>query len=288
MRLEGTVAVVTGGGSGIGRAIARRLAADGAHVVVAGRRRDRLDETVRLIGPLARAIACDVADVTQVRALMDAVGGIDVLVNDAARNRPEEPVPETVAELPEDWWATTLDVNLTGAFLCCKYALPSMLASGGGAIVNVASTSGIAGNTNQGAYVASKHGLVGLTRSIALDYAGEEAGRHPRRALRAARGGGGARRLPRLGRGLVHHRRGDPDRRRHGGASRLTAGARAAARDAFSIGPRAVALASDDGRAVCITERETAARATARREPCGGLPWRRRPTSSPPRPRSAP
>jgi NAD(P)-dependent dehydrogenase (short-subunit alcohol dehydrogenase family) len=176
-RLAGRRALVTGGGSGIGRAIALRLAADGAAVVVAGQRRERLDETVALVaaaGGRAHAIACDVARADQVRLLVDgavaALGGLDVLVNDAAKNRPATPVPETVAELPESWWAETLDVNLTGAFLCCKYALPHLVASGRGAIVNVASTSGVAGNTNQGAYVASKHGLVGLTRSLALDY----------------------------------------------------------------------------------------------------------------------
>src|SRR5262249_50786048 len=72
--------------------------------------------------------------------------------------------------LPDEWWAATLDVNLTGAFLCCKHAMPHLVESGRGAIVNMASTSGIAGTTNQTAYVASKHGLVGLTRAIALDY----------------------------------------------------------------------------------------------------------------------
>lgn len=179
MRLRDKVALVTGGGSGIGRAIALRFASEGATVVVAGRRPEPLDETVALIGAAGgrgAAHRCDVADVTQVRGLVESIvaqqGRLDVLVNDAARSRPATPVPETVADLSEDWWHATLDVNLTGCFLCCKYALPAMLAVGGGCIINVASTSGIAGNTNQGAYVASKHGLVGLTRAIALDYAG--------------------------------------------------------------------------------------------------------------------
>src|SRR5262249_20714995 len=100
-----------------------------------------------------------------------AFGRLAVLVNDAAKNRPPGPVIETVADLDEAWWTATLDVNLTGAFHCCKAALPHLVAAGGGAIVNVASTSGIAGNMSQGAYVAPKHGLVGPTRSIALDYA---------------------------------------------------------------------------------------------------------------------
>ncbi|MGH7786246.1 MAG: SDR family NAD(P)-dependent oxidoreductase [Candidatus Binatia bacterium] len=177
-RLSGRVAVVTGAGSGIGRAIAVRLAAEGARVIAAGQRAAPLAETVALIaaaGGRGRAVGCDVADAGQVAQLMqtarDAHGRLDILVNNAARNRPDQPVAERVAELADDWWAATLAVNLTGAFLCCKHALPAMLAAGGGSIVNIASTSGIAGNTNQGAYVSSKHGLIGLTRSLALDYA---------------------------------------------------------------------------------------------------------------------
>jgi NAD(P)-dependent dehydrogenase (short-subunit alcohol dehydrogenase family) len=110
-----------------------------------------------------------------VKSLVDTTvarfGRLDVLVNNAAKNRPDAPLAETVADLSEDWWHATMAVNATGAFLCAKHALPHLVAAGGGAIVNVASTSGIAGNWNQGAYVASKHALVGLTRSIALDYA---------------------------------------------------------------------------------------------------------------------
>jgi NAD(P)-dependent dehydrogenase (short-subunit alcohol dehydrogenase family) len=178
MSLDGKIALVTGAGSGIGRAIAIRVAGEGATVVVAGQRRERLDETVGLVqanGGRANAVLCDVADAEQVRRMCEAIaaahGRIDILVNNAARNRPDTAVSERVAELAEPWWAATLDVNLTGAFYCCKYVLQTMLRGGGGCIINIASTSGLAGNWNQGAYVASKHGLIGLTRSIALDYA---------------------------------------------------------------------------------------------------------------------
>lgn len=178
MRLAGKVAIVTGAGSGIGRAIALRLASEGAKVAVAGQRLERVDETAGLIskaGGEALARACDVADPTQVEQLVAATvarfGALHVLVNNAAKNRPAAPLAETVAELTEEWWHATMDVNATGAFLCAKHALPHIVAAGGGAVINVASTSGIAGNWNQGAYVASKHAMVGLTRSIALDYA---------------------------------------------------------------------------------------------------------------------
>ena len=178
MRLAGRVALVTGGGSGIGRAIALRLAADGAMVAVVGRRRERLDETVAAItneGGRASAFPCDVARAPAVDATVAAIardlGRLDVLVNDAATTRTSDPMPETAADLSESWWHATLDVTLTGAFHCTRAALPHLIAAGRGAIVNVASTSGIAGNTNQTAYVAAKHGLVGLTRAVALDYA---------------------------------------------------------------------------------------------------------------------
>jgi NAD(P)-dependent dehydrogenase (short-subunit alcohol dehydrogenase family) len=178
MRLNGKVAIVTGAGSGIGQAIAVRFAREGAAVVAAGRTAERLVVTVQRIesdGGTALPLRCDVADVEQVRhmvrAAVERFGRLDILVNDAAQNRPDEPVAETVADMQEAWWAATLDVNVTGAFYCCKYAVPEMITAGGGCIINVASTSGLAGNWNQSAYVASKHALVGLTKSIALDYA---------------------------------------------------------------------------------------------------------------------
>jgi len=180
MRLADEIAVITGAGSGIGRAIARRFADEGARVIALGRRLERLQETIAPItarGASAMALACDVADRAQVERAMqqtvESFGRLDILVNNAAQNRPDRAVPETVADLAEEWWTATLDVNLTGYFHCCQFAVRLMRRTGGGCIINVASTSGLAGNTNQSAYTASKHGVIGLTKSIALDYGRE-------------------------------------------------------------------------------------------------------------------
>jgi NAD(P)-dependent dehydrogenase (short-subunit alcohol dehydrogenase family) len=178
MRLAGQVALVTGAGSGIGRAIALRLAADGAAVVAVGQRLERLVATIAQVesaGGQGQALAADVSDEAAVERALESVdarwGRLDVLVNNAALNRPDEPIPETVADLPLAWWQRNLEVNLSGAFLCSKFAIPLLLRGGGGAIINIVSTSGVAGNWKQSAYVAAKHGLVGLTRAMALDYA---------------------------------------------------------------------------------------------------------------------
>jgi NAD(P)-dependent dehydrogenase (short-subunit alcohol dehydrogenase family) len=167
----GKVAVVTGGGSGIGAACARLLACRGAHVLVADR---DLDAAMRVAAELAdrgRPFGVDVSDPVacedMVGAAVGAFGGLDVAVNNAGIGGPQAPT----GEYPLDGWAAVIGVNLSGAFYCLRAELPAMLANGGGSIVNMASILGSVGFANAAAYVAAKHGLVGLTKVAALEYA---------------------------------------------------------------------------------------------------------------------
>lgn len=176
--LSGTVAVVTGGTRGIGRAITETLAAAGAAVVPTSRTQSDVDaavESVRALGSDSLAVTTDVTDGAEVAALFETtaaeLGGIDIVVNNAGIN----PVsgmgpPESVN--PADF-RTAIDVNLQGAFTCTHEAGDYLLENGGGSVVNVASISGLVGTKRQHGYVASKHGLVGLTKSAALDWAPE-------------------------------------------------------------------------------------------------------------------
>jgi NAD(P)-dependent dehydrogenase (short-subunit alcohol dehydrogenase family) len=172
-RLDGRIAVVTGSATGIGRAIALRLAAEGARVVVADRKAELGEGTASAIrdsGGEAIFVACDVADSGQVRALMESAvtrfGRIDALVSNAGIPGAGTPAHETA----EDDWDRVIAVNLRGVFLCAKYAIPHLEASGHGAIVNTASTFGMIGAHNTPAYAASKGGVIALTRQLAVDY----------------------------------------------------------------------------------------------------------------------
>ena len=164
--MKGRVAVITGGGSGIGAAAAKRLAADGASVVIVGRRKERLDAVAKEIGGNARPVVCDVASAESVAALAKEVGACDVLVNNAgiAKSAP-------LAKTDDALWAETLAINLTGTFLCTRAFLPAMAERGWGRVINVASIAGKAGMQYTSAYCASKHGVVGLTRAVALECA---------------------------------------------------------------------------------------------------------------------
>jgi NAD(P)-dependent dehydrogenase (short-subunit alcohol dehydrogenase family) len=171
---EGKVAVVTGAGSGIGEAVAREITARGGCVVIADVNQaaaERVAKALSAEGGTAKAIRTDVADAVAVEAMVqfavEAFGGLDVAVNNAGIGGPLAPT----GEYPLDGWRKVIDINLNGVFYGMRYEIPAMLARGGGAIVNVASILGTVGTTNSPAYVTAKHGMVGLTKAAALEYA---------------------------------------------------------------------------------------------------------------------
>jgi NAD(P)-dependent dehydrogenase (short-subunit alcohol dehydrogenase family) len=166
--------VITGAGRGIGAAIARMLAADGHRLTLLGRRLDALQALAVTLPPPLQArhhcVAADVADEAQVQAAFEAaraaLGPVQVLVNNAGQAQ-SAPLQRTSSEL----WQRMLAVNLTGPFLCSRSALTDMRSAGWGRIVNIASTAGQRGYAYVAAYSAAKHGVVGLTRSLALELA---------------------------------------------------------------------------------------------------------------------
>ncbi|MBV8274260.1 MAG: SDR family oxidoreductase [Verrucomicrobia bacterium] len=173
MGFAGKVALVTGAGTGIGRASAILFAREGAKVVVADIAVDAGTETVRLIkegGGEARFVATDVSRSEQVQALVEqavsAYGRLDIAHNNAGT---EGPIAR-IADCPELDWDRTIAVNLKGVWLSMKYEIPAMLKVGSGVIVNTASVAGLAGVSQLSAYTASKHGVVGLTKAAALEY----------------------------------------------------------------------------------------------------------------------
>lgn len=167
--LAGRHALVTGGGGGIGSAVAIALAGHGADVTLVGRDRGRLDRAAGSIGA-AHVVVADVRDEHAVRrAFLEAAerfGQVDILVNAAGFAHGAPAKRETL-----EGWRETLDVNLTGAFLCCREALGPMLEARFGRIVSIASTAALRGYRYVAAYCAAKHGVVGLTRALALETA---------------------------------------------------------------------------------------------------------------------
>jgi len=173
-RFAGKVAFVTGAASGIGRAAALAFAREGASVVVVDVAEQGNRDTARTIeesGGRALAVRCDVTRSEDVKAALDtavdAFGRLDVAFNNAGvENEVKEAADVTEAE-----WDRSIAINLTGVFLCMKHEIPLMLKQGGGAIVNTSSGAGVKGFPGGASYVAAKHGVVGLTKSAALDYA---------------------------------------------------------------------------------------------------------------------
>lgn len=174
---ESRVALVTGGNSGIGRATALAFAAEGARVVVAARREQEGRQTVdaiRELGGEAYFIKTDVTRSEQVEAMVagcvDKYGGLDYAVNNSGILGTEFTM---TADYAEDVWDQVIDVNLKGVFLCMKHEIPQMLKREQPAIVNMSSFAGLRGGRIGAAYYASKHGVVGLTRAAALEYAAQ-------------------------------------------------------------------------------------------------------------------
>jgi NAD(P)-dependent dehydrogenase (short-subunit alcohol dehydrogenase family) len=170
----GKVAFVTGAASGIGRATALAFAREGASVVVADVSEQGNEETVQVIDDLgggALAVKCDVTSSGEVKAALDRAiekfGRLDFAFNNAGI---EQPIT-AVADLTEEEWDRNLAINLGGVFRCMKHEIPLMLEQGGGAIVNTSSGAGVKGFAGQAAYSAAKHGVIGLTKAAALDYA---------------------------------------------------------------------------------------------------------------------
>jgi NAD(P)-dependent dehydrogenase (short-subunit alcohol dehydrogenase family) len=170
----GKVAFVTGAGSGMGRTTALAFAREGAAVVVADIFDQGNRETARLItelGGRALAVSCDVTRAEDVQAALDqavdAFGRLDIAFNNAGA----EQKPSVTADVNEEEWDRIIAINLGSVFLCMKYEIPLMLEHGGGAIVNNSSGAGVKAFGRGAAYAAAKHGVVGLTKDAALDYA---------------------------------------------------------------------------------------------------------------------
>lgn len=174
--LEGKVALVTGGGSGIGRASAMTFAREGARVVVADVAVEGGEETVRIIqdaGGEGIFVKADVSKAGEVEALINRAVETYSRLDCAQNNAGIEQVPVRIHEYPEEVWDRLISINLKGVWLCMKYEIAQMLKQGGGAIVNTSSVAGLVGFRGISAYVASKHGVNGLTKSASLEYAQE-------------------------------------------------------------------------------------------------------------------
>ena len=169
----GKIVLITGGSGGLGRALAAAFAAQGCRVALSARNRESLQKAVDDLarnGAQVRAIACDVTQRDQVTGLAEQIarqwGAVQILINNAGIAR-----AVSFADMPDGLWDATLATNLTGSYNCCKIFLPAMVQANWGRIINIGSTTAKVGYSHVTAYTASKHGLLGLTRSLALESA---------------------------------------------------------------------------------------------------------------------
>jgi NAD(P)-dependent dehydrogenase (short-subunit alcohol dehydrogenase family) len=162
--LQGKTALITGGGRGIGRAIALAFAREGARVAVAARTADQVEQVAAEIDGIA--LVCDVSDPKSVSDMFSRLGDADILVNNAGIAE-----SATLVNTTDELWHRHLAINLSGTFYCTRAALPAMLKNGWGRVINIASIAAKTGAPYIAAYSASKHGVLGLTRSVALEVA---------------------------------------------------------------------------------------------------------------------
>lgn len=171
MRLDGKVAIVTGGGTGIGRAVAERFVSDGACVCITGRRQEVIEAAAASLPPeRAKTCASDVTNPADVDRIVETAlsfgQGLHILVNNAGTDQPMA----GVVDLDPAVWSRVLEVNLTGPFLMMKAVIPHMIKAGGGSIVNISSLAGLVNLASLPAYCASKGGLISLSKQVAVDY----------------------------------------------------------------------------------------------------------------------
>ena len=168
--LNGKTALITGGGRGIGREIALTFARNGARIAVAARTAEQVEQVAKEIGNNAIALVCDVSDSESVTRmfsdLRERLGDADILVNNAGIAE-----SSTFVNTTDELWHRHISINLSGTFYCTRAALPSMLKKGWGRVINVASIAAKTGAPYVAAYTASKHGVLGLTRTVALEVA---------------------------------------------------------------------------------------------------------------------
>ncbi len=172
MRLSHKVAIVSGGGSGIGKAIAHAFVREGAQVVICGRNPQKLQSAAKEIGPNCVPVACDVADPAEINSLVSTTverfKRVDILVNNAGVL-----LPGTAESLSDEVWDQTFNINVRGVWQLSRAVLPHMRAAGGGSIINTGSVLSTLGARNRVAYAASKGAVLAMTKAMALDHAAE-------------------------------------------------------------------------------------------------------------------